>query len=205
MVKRCNNCGATVVDDKALFCDSCGSKFPQNPVNRTPVCNGCGNPVIDARSKFCNICGTPINSVNGRENLNVKSQPTKQTVMDAVPVKKYSHIPLVADDTKKYDSIHDDKITFNKTEPLRTHGSTAAKRIQETRCTCTACGNVWYFGKKEVFQNIGNNLSNATKDLYACACCYPLFFLKGKDTTDLNKCPNCGSRAIRKEQITHEV
>jgi hypothetical protein len=75
------------------------------------------------------------------------------------------------------------------------------KKVTETRCTCQACGNVWHYGAAEAFENFGNAMSDAGK---ACTC--PCCCMGSKKTTkDLNKCPKCGSKANKKEQITHEI
>ena len=193
MSRYCNKCGVPVVDDQALFCNKCGSKIPEEQRKLLPICKKCGTPVVDNQSMFCNKCGSSI------------KKSTSETIQIVDTSKKYTHLPLVADETKDKSSFHDEKISFNKPKPVPKRGFFSTKQIQETRCTCSSCGNVWHYGKREAFQNAGNALSNATKDLYACSCCFPLFFLKGKDVKDMNKCPSCGSSAIRKEQITHDV
>jgi DNA-directed RNA polymerase subunit M/transcription elongation factor TFIIS len=83
--------------------------------------------------------------------------------------------------------------------------SNGVKEVKETKCTCNACGNVWYYGKQEILENtaaVMNNLSNA-----ACCCsgCLPALLLPNKKIVDLNKCPKCGSHAIEKEEVTHVV
>ena len=90
-----------------------------------------------------------------------------------------------------------------------------AKRIKETKCTCQACGNTWYYGKKELWDNkadrisnFGKEMSNAGSDMMCCGGCLPAIFIpreQVKQVKDLNKCPKCNSSAIRKEEVTHEV
>ncbi|HHT9138412.1 MAG TPA: hypothetical protein ACFYEK_14360 [Candidatus Wunengus sp. YC60] len=90
----------------------------------------------------------------------------------------------------------------------------AIKGIKETRCTCQACGNVWYYGKGEYLQNIGQNMinsanrhGNAANDLLCCSGCWPAAFLpKNQEVPvkDLNKCPKCNSSAINKEEVIHD-
>lgn len=92
---------------------------------------------------------------------------------------------------------------------------TKPKFVKETKCTCVACGNIWYYGKQELFQNkmdrninAGAELSNAGKDMMCCGGCLPTLFMPReqlKQVKDLNKCPACNSSAIKKEQITHEI
>ena len=79
------------------------------------------------------------------------------------------------------------------------------KIITETRHTCNVCGNVWHYGKQEQLQNVGNAMSNAGKGMMCCTGCVPAVFIPDKKVVDLNKCPSCGSKNIRKEQIAHAV
>lgn len=89
------------------------------------------------------------------------------------------------------------------------------KKIKETKCTCSACGNVWYYGKQETIQNkadrisnFGKQISNAGSDMACCSGCLPAAFIPKeqlKSVNDLNKCPKCNSVAIKKEIITHEA
>lgn len=90
-----------------------------------------------------------------------------------------------------------------------------AKKIKETKSTCKACGHIWYYGKDEVtsnfgdkMQNLGSEMSNAGKDVMCCTGCLPALFIpekKIKQVQDLDKCPKCGSKAVTKEQVVHEV
>ena len=75
-----------------------------------------------------------------------------------------------------------------------------SKSIEETKATCKACGKVWYYGKADAIKNLGDKMSNTGKDLTCCGGCLPR-----KNIQDLNKCPQCGSGAVEKEKITHEV
>ena len=76
------------------------------------------------------------------------------------------------------------------------------RKIKETKATCKSCGHVWYYGKADVLQSVGNNMSNAGKNMTCCGLggCLP-----DKKTTDPTRCPKCGSRASEKETVTHEV
>ena len=88
-------------------------------------------------------------------------------------------------------------------------------KIKETKCTCLACGNVWYYGKAESLQNRGqrmmnsaNQSSNCSNDLLCCSGCAPALFIPKAQQVpvkDLNKCPKCNSAAIKKEIVIHEV
>jgi hypothetical protein len=79
------------------------------------------------------------------------------------------------------------------------------KTITETRCTCNSCGKIWHYGKQEQLQNVGNAMSNVGKSMSCCTGCLPAVFIPDKKVVDLNKCPNCGSKNIKKEQIAHAV
>jgi hypothetical protein len=68
------------------------------------------------------------------------------------------------------------------------------KKIKETKCTCTICGETWFYGKKDVTEN--------TQD--KTACCSGLGCIPAKQK-DLDKCPKCGSRAVKKEEVIHEI
>lgn len=78
-------------------------------------------------------------------------------------------------------------------------------KIKETKCTCTACGNMWFYGKQEILENTGNTMSNCGKSMMCCSGCFPALLIKDKEVKNLNKCPKCGSKAIKKETIVHNV
>lgn len=90
-----------------------------------------------------------------------------------------------------------------------------AKRIIETKCTCNACENVWYFDKQdeqtlrlEKLEALDNQLSNASKSLLCCSGCLPAVFIPNKDKVKpipLDVCDECGSKAVTKEKVTHYV
>jgi hypothetical protein len=79
------------------------------------------------------------------------------------------------------------------------------KKIKETKCTCAACGNVWYYGKTEALEATGAALQNAGKAMMCCGGCFPAVLIPDKKVVDLNKCPKCNSQAITKEVVEHEV
>jgi DNA-directed RNA polymerase subunit RPC12/RpoP len=80
-----------------------------------------------------------------------------------------------------------------------------AKKIKETKCTCNACGRVWYYGKEEVTASQLDALSNISKTMMCCGGCLPAILIADKKVVDLNKCPDCGSKAVLKEEVVHEV
>lgn len=79
------------------------------------------------------------------------------------------------------------------------------KKIRENRCTCSACGHIWHYGKAEEVQAKGAALQEAGKAMMCCSGCAPAAFLPNRQVVDLGKCPQCGSRAIEKTVIEHEV
>lgn len=81
----------------------------------------------------------------------------------------------------------------------------APKKITETRVTCKFCGNVWHYGKQEQMDNATNSLHNAGKAMMCCTGCLPALLLSDKKITDFSKCPKCGSKSVKSEQVTHEV
>lgn len=97
--------------------------------------------------------------------------------------------------------------------PMRMVNSKSAKLkpkyITEIRTTCNSCGNVYYYGKKEIWENRSKICDNISKEAAAASCCYCNPFInaaKNKNTiTDFGRCPKCGSRNIIKEEISHEI
>lgn len=119
---------------------------------------------------------------------------------------------LIADDTAQNckgcgTKLPDEKKLFNRIEIIPKQTDVSKKQIEETRCTCNACGKVWFFGKIDHSRNQVKELYNMCKigTAHTCPCCYPLNFFEGRNVVDLEKCPNCGSKAISKEQVIHEV
>ncbi len=77
--------------------------------------------------------------------------------------------------------------------------------IKEIKNTCKACGKIWYYGKDEALLNAANALQNAGKSMMCCTGCFPVVLLPDQEVRDLGKCPECGSKAVESEEITHEV
>lgn len=79
------------------------------------------------------------------------------------------------------------------------------RTISETRVTCKSCGNMWHYGKAEQFEAAGAAMSNVGKSMMCCTGCAPAVLIPDKQVVDLNKCKKCGSAAITKEVVTHQV
>lgn len=79
------------------------------------------------------------------------------------------------------------------------------KEIRETKCTCEACKNIWFYGKSDEKENKMNALHNAGKAMMCCGGCFPSLLIKDKQVKDLSKCPKCGSKAVVKEVVIHHV
>jgi RNA polymerase subunit RPABC4/transcription elongation factor Spt4 len=89
--------------------------------------------------------------------------------------------------------------------PARTKSTNGTKKISETKCTCSSCGGVWHYGKAEALQSAGAALQNAGKSMMCCTGCVPALFIPDRQVVDLNKCPKCGSKAVKKETVEHDV
>jgi hypothetical protein len=79
------------------------------------------------------------------------------------------------------------------------------KKISETKATCNACGNIWHYGKTDQMESAGAALQNAGKAMMCCTGCVPALFIPNKEVVNLDKCPKCGSKAVTKETVEHEV
>lgn len=79
------------------------------------------------------------------------------------------------------------------------------RKIRETRATCGACGKVWHYGKAEELQSAGAAMQNAGKAMMCCGGCAPAVLIPQQKVVDLNKCPKCGSRAVTRAIVEHEV
>jgi uncharacterized OB-fold protein len=89
------------------------------------------------------------------------------------------------------------------------------KKISETKATCKSCGNVYFYGKTEAldncaasFSNAGDDMGEVSKGALCCTGCWPAVFIpesKRRKVIDYGKCPKCGSRAVTKEKVIHEI
>ena len=51
----------------------------------------------------------------------------------------------------------------------------------------------------------GKAMQNAGKSMMSCTGCAPAIFIPDQQVRDLNKCPKCGSQAVKKEIVEHTV
>jgi len=89
------------------------------------------------------------------------------------------------------------------------------RKITETKCTCKACGNIWFFDKQdeanlkaEKIEAFGNSMSSAGKSMMCCGGCLPALFIPEKEKKkpkELDVCDKCGSKAVSKETVIHDV
>jgi hypothetical protein len=99
------------------------------------------------------------------------------------------------------------------------------RQIVEIKHTCQGCGYVWHkgMGVADKLQNLGerlqnmgqrqinsaNQLSNTSRDLLCCSGCVPALFIPNAPQQvpikDLNRCPNCNSLIIKKEEVVYDI
>lgn len=82
-MRHCPNCNKEL-EDKDLFCYSCGTKFPEKKeedITEVLFCTNCGNKLAD-RAQFCGRCGA---AVTKRFNLNnvIQSANTNESMMSS--------------------------------------------------------------------------------------------------------------------------
>ena len=99
---------------------------------------------------------------------------------------------------------------FSKTKEVAKNIEVKASEVKETKCTCEACHNMWFYGKEDSREQSSNKLHNVGKSLIVCGTCgTPLgclaWLIPDKKVVDLGKCPKCGSRAVKKETVVHNV
>lgn len=78
------------------------------------------------------------------------------------------------------------------------------KIVKETKCTCNACGKVWYFGKQDLLQQRGEAMSTAGATLM-CPCCAGCFLPFMKKPQNLKQCPQCQSKNVTTEEVSYDV
>jgi len=102
-------------------------------------------------------------------------------------------------------------MTTKKNEPkkevqvVKEEPKKKVRQITETKATCKACGNTWFYGKSDSLEQMGAASSNCGKSMMCCTCSPCAMFIPNQKVTDLNKCPKCNSRAVNREKVTHDV
>ncbi len=93
------------------------------------------------------------------------------------------------------------------------------KTIKEYKYTCSACGNIWYYGvqdesKQKIVQGLEqmkqgfHKIDDGTSRAMCCGCnLFAPRYRQDKNVNqiDFDKCPKCNSKAIKKELVTHNV
>ncbi|MBM2820918.1 MAG: hypothetical protein HW405_678 [Candidatus Berkelbacteria bacterium] len=86
------------------------------------------------------------------------------------------------------------------------------KELKEIKNTCQGCGHTWFYDRSDQLKNFGEKMDVVSDDLVKTSCCclfFPLgfltFLIPKKKVIDLNRCPKCGSKAIKKETVTHNI
>jgi len=110
----------------------------------------------------------------------IKIHPEAQPRFDA-------HMALVQ---KRKDDLHAELQQMS--DKQKEKRAVAAKRAgckkeKQTKCNCTSCGNVFYYGQYDEVKNVANVLHGSLYSL--------------NQVKDLGKCPKCGSRAITKKEV----
>lgn len=76
--------------------------------------------------------------------------------------------------------------------------------MKETKCTCQACGNIWYYGRKEAVEAKMAGLNKFGDTLLRIGQGGLAWLIPENNKQDItNKCPKCNSGAITKEEVNH--
>ncbi len=83
--------------------------------------------------------------------------------------------------------------------------SEPTRKISEIKATCQACGHIYFFDKTDQLTHMGAEMEKTGQAMMCCGGCWPMAFAPQKQTVDPSRCPKCGSRAVQKEKIVHEI
>lgn len=129
--------------------------------------------------------------------------------------KKLVYNPFKKAYWKKDNLIPKRSVIKQQNDNKQTNHTKDKKVLKETKSTCKACGNVWFYGKEDVTQNkldklenFGSEMSDAGASMMCCTGCVPALFIPSKEkkvVRDLNKCDKCGSSAVQTEEVIHEL
>lgn len=81
------------------------------------------------------------------------------------------------------------------------------KKIREWKATCQSCSHVWHFGMEDFKKDQQSDQKEALKGALCLTGCFPaLLVLPTQEKLHLDsQCPMCRSKAIKKEEVVHEV
>lgn len=78
------------------------------------------------------------------------------------------------------------------------------KQVLEYECTCTRCNKVFYYNSDEYLKNLSDKLLASGLSDLSLGLLKPKAAVAGSlvdaKVKDFDKCPNCGSIALRKEE-----
>lgn len=75
-----------------------------------------------------------------------------------------------------------------------------SRYVRETQGTCSVCKHTWYFNMADILREKGKQMKNTGKDLLALGL-LPLALIPNEQIRDLERCPNCGSRAVSLKDV----
>jgi hypothetical protein len=76
------------------------------------------------------------------------------------------------------------------------------KHVTEVKAICAACGNVWYYTVGERVKEFGRKMQRGGEELRTLGVGRAYMPAGATRTTE---CPKCGSKAINRETVTHEI
>jgi predicted nucleic-acid-binding Zn-ribbon protein len=80
-------------------------------------------------------------------------------------------------------------------------------QIEEIKVTCWQCHHIWFYDESDR-TGFGTKpgIKTSLVKTWCCCSCFPLGFVAFLiPKKKFNHCPKCGSRAIQKEIVTHNL
>ena len=74
--------------------------------------------------------------------------------------------------------------------------------VKEVRATCQSCDHVWHYLPGQGMKQAGEAMQRAGCALMTCGVA-SLFMKKPENL--VSQCPKCGSRAVKSEDVVHNV
>lgn len=172
----CVVCGKLAAGESARACSQCGAGLPSD----AKICANCGAPAM------LEVVPDPPPAVQSPKPVRVPPPIAEQR---AAPTQQYPS------------GTQRSEIASTQARP-----SGGGRRVTEKRGTCAACGNTWFFGKLDEMDALGAQLQNTGKALSVCCSgCLPALFIPDAQAKDPYRCPRCGSKAVKIEQVVHNV